>query len=389
MLAALIPGLLAEPLSPLGAKVQTVWRYCDFGWRVEDETKHNIDVTGLNWSPIGLPRSEFFDGFEIRVSHSPFLPDGGFSNGLLTSPSFFTENILGDPSDQVVVHQRGRGYRIDPNDLFAQPLTGTLLMAYPWNNVGGPEITYLWRDTSILDRAGPGGAGVPTFEEANANVLPPGQSQGDVASAGAVPTFGLPLLMEFRCYPTSTGVGLNLLDVGFSPILGSPVYSVGSFGSVNTSGNRITVNPDLATQPTTVGFFSYIGQLDTVIRVSRAHTIWIDTQNSQPTFMEPVVQPSPDDQPSGTEILIEYRGATGFSNAGNRPFDAASLDPYGEIREGLMGVVTFLGGAAGWTDDISAVDGAQYLQARFTFINNVDTERTADLSAIGFTFLNN
>src|SRR5262249_35359081 len=49
------------PLNPLGAKLQLLWRYCDIGWLVTDETKYNLDVIGLSWSPLGgLVTSDFY-----------------------------------------------------------------------------------------------------------------------------------------------------------------------------------------------------------------------------------------------------------------------------------------------------------------------------------------
>jgi hypothetical protein len=34
------------PLSPLGSKLQALWRYCDLGFSVRDETKYDVDVVG-------------------------------------------------------------------------------------------------------------------------------------------------------------------------------------------------------------------------------------------------------------------------------------------------------------------------------------------------------
>ncbi|MEQ1892705.1 MAG: Ig-like domain-containing protein, partial [Planctomycetota bacterium] len=70
-----LPGV-QTPLSGLGSKMQAVWRYCDLGWFVEDESKHNLDVVGLNWSPAGgTVLSDFFERFELRLAHSRRLPD--------------------------------------------------------------------------------------------------------------------------------------------------------------------------------------------------------------------------------------------------------------------------------------------------------------------------
>ena len=59
------PQGVQTPLTPLGSKLQSLWRYCDLGWNVRDETKYNLDVFGLSWSPIGARIvSDFFEKSE-------------------------------------------------------------------------------------------------------------------------------------------------------------------------------------------------------------------------------------------------------------------------------------------------------------------------------------
>jgi len=411
---ALMPALVggtSAPLSPLGAKVQTVWRYCDFGWANADETKFNIDVVGMSWSPVtGLPQGDFFEQFEISLAHSAYLPDlDMIASGLLGGPNKFTENVLDNPLTKAkVVHQRGLGYRIDSNDLFADPVTGTFLMPFPWNQGAQPETAFTWRDTSILSVGGPNGYGIPMAEEANAGVLPTGLPAGSTAPAGSVPSFGLPLLIEFRCYPTSSGVGMNLLDANMGIFGGPPAgpafraYSAGGADPTAPDGSR-KVNPDLEFEPHGAPGFNpftgapitlpsadavtYIGRIDTVIRVSRAHTVWMNTGVATPTYLDPVIEPSLAEQPAGTNILIDYRTATGFtgSGSGTTPFRADRHDAYGNF----IFITPTVNNLSGWTNDISDASGAQYLQARFTFVNNVETRLTPVLSGFGFAFLTN
>ncbi len=411
------------PLSPLGSKLQTVWRYCDLGWQVRDETKYNVDVYGLSWSPIGgLVLSDFYEEFEVRLSHSLRQPDEDIdmnqllpkyaSSGLAGSPSFFTDNILNDPlSPQKVMHPRSLGYVINPADLF-RTLTGTFLMPYPLNRQAsiGTLTTYTWRDTSVLRVGAPGGVGIPLGIEVGPPLtLEP--AAGSVAPDGQVPSFGLPLLMEYRCYPSDSGVGLNSVDISIAVNNSArPNFRAYSTGGINTAGQPVMVNPDLELVPS--GGFNptsnppgkrtnfdassefYIGQLEVVIRVSRAHTVWIDTLAPAPIFVDPVIDPDPGLQPLGTQVVVDYRGAVGFtSTVPTDPFDALKLDPYGNAMRDPQNTilplftVNFLGGQAGWTSAISDVAGARFLQMRLTFLNNIGTMLNAELSAIGVAFL--
>ena len=95
-------------------------------------------------------------------------------------------------------------------------------------------------------------------------------------------------------------------------------------------------------------------------------------------------QPSAIEQPLGTQIIFDYRGATGFTrDVGVGPFDAEQLDAYGDIS---IGEVNFLNDVAIWTRDIDDIDGAQYFQVRISFINNISTGLHAEMAGIGFPF---
>ena len=126
----------------------------------------------------------------------------------------------------------------------------------------------------------------------------------------------------------------------------------------------------------------YIGQMDYVVRVSRVHSAWIDTRTRAPDFLDPVQEPA--NQPPGTDITIEYRGATDFTLT-NEPFDARFLDPYGELAGG---VVRFHEDSSEWNADIDSVDGARYVQLRITFQGNIETGEIPRLTAFGIPFRN-
>jgi hypothetical protein len=395
------------PLSPLGSKLQALWRYCDFGWRVRDETRHDIDVIGLYWSPLGGALvSDYYPRFEMRMAHSRYVPDetqvvsvGGPKypqSGLEAGPFPFTNNLLEDPrGPQVVVHPSPLGYRVRPGDVTVNS-SGTPLMPFPWNRTGAPLTTYTWRDTTIRAKGGFNSPGVPLDIECG-GPLGLDEGQGEVGGNGEVPSIGLPLLWEIRCFPSSAGLGLNSFDI-LLPILGFnlPNFRAFSTGGIDQTGAQVLIDPDLELAPR--GGYNprsvppgmptplsadnsfYIGAIDTVVRVSRAVTIWIDTGNFAPRFVEPAIEPKL--QIDGTSLLVEYRGAVSFTGAGNAPFDAGSLDPYGDFETGTAEYH----GDGSWSDDIHDVSGARFLQLRFSFFNNIQGGLSPELDAIGIAF---
>jgi hypothetical protein len=396
---------IQTPLSPLGSKLQTVWRYADAGWSVRDESKYDLDVTGISWSPVGFPLADFYPQFQIRLGHSRFLPDEIRANlgvsrfprsGLGGSAQPFADNYLGNSLGKIV-HARNLGYRLNPQDIYIAH-TGTFLMPWPMNRVGGPFRTFTWRDTSIGLKAGFNGAGIPLSVEAE----PPlelEENRGSVAQPGQVPTFGLPLLMEFRCYPTSSGLGLNPLEISLAiNTSAQPNFRAFSTGGINTAGRRVAKNPDLQVFPT--GGFNprsrppgrptanqadntfYIGALDTVIRVNRGYSCWIDTGYANPTFEPPIVFPARSEQPQGTDVRIDFRGATGFA-PGVRKFDANFMDAYGNLS---VQSTTFHKGRSSWFRNIRKMNGARFLQMRYTMINNIQSGVSPRISSISIAF---
>ena len=96
-------------------------------------------------------------------------------------------------------------------------------------------------------------------------------------------------------------------------------------------------------------------------------------------------------------MILDYRGATGFDlaanpNALNLARDAAQLDPYGTVLNRsttppkAIGV-NYVTGGEDWLSSIGDIDGARYVQIRFSFINNVEAGVNAELSAVGLAYL--
>ncbi len=465
------------PLIPNGSRMMTSWRYVDMGFSLFDESFHNIDVEGLSWAtfPGTAPSTDFFERFEIALSHSVNVPDegqnatflvddgtvvGGYCNpevpialgsGLVSN---FISNVLTDPSNALkVVHPRNRGYLVDVTQVFQTP-NETVMVPFPLNRgVSQQEkIYYTWRDTSILATGGTFSAGVPPFS--SYLTMPPIETIdeggnpgfGTDFAPGSIPSIALPLLMDFKCFPSDTAAGTNLLDVGearwvHSPTTGGigflPVMRVFSSGGFNGT-SPFFVNPDdetvgfgeFSTDPnlvdqngnpippgtllTPVDDRVYLGQADLVVRVSRTYSVWFNSKVlTGVDFADPVIEPLPEDQPAGTSVVLAFRGATAVNGTPVEIRDATFYDQYGDALDIELytdmsdpptgcdptdNVLTtmidaninpvFFNADNRWKSNINSVDGASHIQVRITFVSNVGTTpgRTPELSTLGLAF---
>jgi hypothetical protein len=399
------------PLSSLGSKMQALWRYCDVGFALQDEGNTNVDVQNIDWTPVGGSAiADHYTRFEIGLAHSLYLPDewapppNNFvvyqASGLVLT---YAANLLDQANDPLrIVHDRNLGYNLNPSDLFASE-HGVPMMPFPLNRTIPIDQYkyYTWRDTALQAVGAPFGDGV----ELHIVLQVTGQSQTTprVYTAGHVPTIGLPLLMQFSCFPDDAALGLNSFDVSIAAntsakpnfrafstggVVGSTVHIKDpDLETVADGGfNPASTPPGAATLPADNTF--YIGQLDLVLRVSRAFTIWISTApltNGTVSFAAPIVQPAPEEQPLGTQVQLAFRGATGLAgtNATNVQKDASFLDAYGE-NSGVA--VTFLNNNNKWTSDVSQLTGAHFFQVRVSFIANAATNLTPLLSGLGFAY---
>jgi hypothetical protein len=441
-----VPGLMTPftqgvqtPLSSLGSKMQTLWRYIDFGLSLTDTTDHNLDVEGMHWSPAtGQIILDGFTQFEIRLSHSRWAPDEyidpaslfpAFPNSGLR-PLYVNNPLNLDTDPQKVVHPRFLGYQVAPGNLF-NTTTGTKMMPFPLNRDVAPSERqyYTWRDTSILDRAGADNAGVdPRQLYVALGLTPPTNAY---FNTGKIRTIGLPLLMEFRCYPDNGATGVNAFDISLAANSSSkPYFRAFSTGGTNTSGNQVIIDPDLedtanggfnpASQPNpgaiTYGRDNsfYIGALDLVVRVSRSVSIWFPADDplsgglfTSPSFNPPIIEPNVSLQPVGTEISLVFRGATSITDhpeiTGPHPCleNALTLDIYGDHyndtlippgaqpahnppRENLG--VTFLDNDNTWRADVTDINGSRYYQVRVTYLANQVTGLIPELSALALSW---
>jgi len=400
-----VPSGVQTPLVPLGSKLHALWRYCDVGMALLDESLTNLDVEGLAWSPLGgSVVADQYAAFEMSLSHSRRLPDELLDSTTLL-PQYpdsglvarYDRNQLDPLADPLtVVHPRARGYTVNPADAFTST-TGTPMMPWPMNRNLPPSqhAFYTWRNTALQAQGGAEGTGA----ELGIVVAVQGTGTPGVPyPAGAVPSVALPLLMEFKCFPDQNAVGLNLLDASLAINASStPNFRAFSAGGTDSSGVPIAIDPDQETAATggfnpasnppgqrTLGVENvfYLGQMDLVVRVSRLHSVWIDTGSAGASYAPPVLEPAASGQPAGTQVVLAFRGATAASP--QVLSDAGLLDPYGESL--TPNSVTFLNADPSWKGDISAIDGARFVQVRATFLSNAETGDIAELSAMGLAF---
>ena len=254
-----------------------------------------------------------------------------------------------------VVHPRDRGYTIDPGNSFTTP-TGTLMMPWPMNQDPSREaLRYTWRDTSIIGRAGKNNSGVdPEIIESV------GLERQILYSSDHIQTIGLPLLIEHRCYPAaSDALGNNSLEIAFAVNSSRrPFFRAFSVGGFAAGGTIVEVEPDLEVRanggfnPANQGAPTpgqdpnvYYGAMDFVVRVSRSVSVWFQATDPlgapfiDPNFAQPIVEPLPADQPSGTSVELAFRGAVSIADGPPMESDprnnAAALDSYGNHYDDL------------------------------------------------------
>ncbi|MCC6406528.1 MAG: hypothetical protein IT453_05150 [Planctomycetes bacterium] len=414
---------IQTPLSNLGSKMMGVWRYHDVGFSIADESTMNLDVEGLNWAPFGAGVAvDQFPLFQLSLTHSRYLPDEEINTQSLlpTKPASglvatFSQNVGSSANDPLkVVHPKDYGYILTPADTFVSS-TATLMHPWPLNRqipAGLNPIYYTWRDTAVQTLGAPNGYGADTGRLIQVTGL---GKAGVPYAKDFVPTVGLPLLFEFRCYPNDSSIGLNGFKIALAiNSSAAPFFRAFSTGGILASGQPKKIDPD--NEPTAQGGVNpatglttpaldnsfYYGQADFVVRISRSHSIWFDTQLGAPIYYTPLVEPTPSQQPAGTSLVFAYRGATTLTpapsggNAKGTYINADNIDFYGDSK------TTALGGAAAaaysvgfqtpgdntWKTSLPGLSGAKFFQFRVSFISNAATGLYPELSAVAFPFSN-
>ena len=318
----------------------------------------------------------------------------------------FADNLLDQQEDPLsVVHPYFDGYIVEPATAF-QTAEDQILLPYPLNRDTAEKRYYTYRDTALDARGGTPGVTSPNlFWETVTQYDGPSYNGGE-----QIQSCQLPLLMEFRTYPTNQGLGLNQFDVGLTyfgasgPVPGFRAHTSGGSGEgqdidpdltdVALGGFNPFSNPPGGTTPP-VDQLCYFGAVDFVVRVSRASSVWYtvedpDGASIQQAVIEPaVVVPPAEEQPPGTAVQIDYRAATVLASTEPEE-DALSLDAYGDFytngsfpKDAPNNGISFLENQSEWQSDPTLLVGAQYYQLRATFISNADSGEIPELASIG------
>lgn len=409
-----------DPLNPLGSRSMSVWRYCDLNLGLLDEATHNLDVEGLWWRPAGgVLTTDNFAQFQMALAHSKFLPDEHVSTSLLPASPLsglsvsFNSNLLSSNADPLtVVHAKSRGYPIAPTQAVTTP-SGAVIAPYPLNRgLALSDFSYwTWRDTAKLDVGGPNGLGADPRQLQN--VTPPGVAKVSFYPVNKVPTIGLPLLTEIRTYPDVQASGVNSFSVAIALNSSArPYFRAFSSGGVHPiTGQATVVDPDQSAFATgginpnngapTLGTDNvfYYGQADFVVRISRCHTRWLDTQSSQTVFATPLLTLEGSPAP-GTSAVLAFRGASSLSNALATTWrNAAYYDAYGDPYSAAQIAALNLPGTtpfapqffpntsdASWRANLSSLDGARFVQVRLSFLANAATGATTAVDSLALAY---
>ncbi len=394
------------PLSPAGSVVMTTTRPHDLGFGYQNLNEFNVDVEGMSWTPLGgVVFDDLYPRFSVALAHSKYMADELVVQGVVIWPfsglvaSSFDENILGYPEqdEKIVVDT---SYSISSLNLFTSESGNTML---PWPEF---EDTYTWRDTTF------------PYDTYGTSAQSPGASTSTHPEAGlyaaeATPSVALPLLARFRCYPRGERLGTNQFQV--TALLTQnvqtsfPAFRVYSEGGQDASGTWEQVIPDNAakggTQPQggyVVGSgqptdptdpYFYWTEVDFVLKVSRVYTHWFDMGGILGVSDAVGVQVEPEEgnQPEGTSVVVEYRGAVQVDHPGNptsapSPLLDASIgfDTYGEFAGTSGGVST----PGDWTTDFTDLEANsfRFFQVRLTFVNDVDRGNQAVMDGLGMAW---
>ena len=169
----------------------------------------------------------------------------------------------------------------------------------------------------------------------------------------------------------------------------------------------------------------HLGAIDLITRVSHSNSIWFSPDiagedDNLPfpgrVYQPPTIEPSLDDQPVGTELIVRFRGATSISYDNSETpgidndaedenldqltdyqIDAFTLDCYGDYYNDLDFPVShngnrdnpglsFVGADDFWRDSVDEIRDARFYQVRLTFVGNPENGQSAEVSAFALTW---
>ena len=406
-----------EPLTPAGAVVMGIYRAHDFGFGYTDPTEYNVTVTGFNWAPaFGVVYDESFNDISLSLATSNRQPDE-FLDPISGNPVFFDSGLVTEGFDNNILGwQEGIATGVDEVEVFRNSYFTQAINVYTSNGVNylpWPDFTndYVWRDTTISqEHLGGFSASTPGTQYLS--------DSGEIFAWNPLeaPSVSLPLLTRFRTFPQSNTLGLNafsttaIVPPGLTPPY-SPICRIYSVGGQNSSSQWEQVQPDNpdkgGTRPTG-GFLPggsqtpsigdeliYWAQADFALDTSRMYSHWFDFGSilSAGSTATVVVEPPAAAQPTGTSLLVEFRGTAAVGHWGDpsvNPSPLTSADtPFDNYGDQTPGVGTVSSPGA-WTTNFADLEdeGYKYFQIRITFKSNADLGLRPSLDGLGIVWNN-
>ena len=416
-----IPNI-QTPLSPLGSRMMNVWRYVDMGMTYPNQDEYNIDIESVAYAPQnGQVIADQFARVQINLAHSFYLPDefldlmGGqlpvYPNSGLARQAF-SSNVL-DPQNFPLTRMYEGEYDLNPLDVFQAPGSTTVLLSWPaFEDQFGDKLTFTWRNTQIDMTGGPAGDG------ADPRIMATVATRTRYVGPGQVPSIGLPLLLDFKVWPaenTDPTLGLNGFQTSIATTTSArPTFRVFSTGGFDTAGTPRQVNPEddvprggynanpqngqpIGARTRPDDNVIYWGQVDFVVRISRHITRWFDTgvehpSGNYPEYLPAVIEPLQSEQPAGTSLVVEYRGANLVPPTSLAATRGDCMDLYGNVMSTMLnstctGTAGSVTGGTGWTTDLSTLTGKRWIQVRYSLIANIATGGVPAISTTGIGFI--
>jgi|FLOH01.1.fsa_nt_gi hypothetical protein len=405
-----------EPLNPAGAVVMGMYRAHDFGFGYTDPTEYNVTVTGFNWAPAsGVVSDESFADISLSLATSEYQPDE-YLDPISGNPVYPASGLVFESFDANILGWiDGVDTGVDEVEVFRSNYFTQAVNVYTANGVNylpWPDFTnnYVWRDTTI-PQIYLGGASAPT----------PGVQYlidtGELFAwnPGTAPSVALPLLTRFRTFPQSNSLGLNsftttaIVPPNLTPPF-SPICRIFSAGGQDSNNQWAQVQPDNPTKggtrptggylaggartPTVSDELIYWAQADFALDTSRMYTHWFDlgATLTAGNSLAVVVEPPAANQPLGTSLKIEFRGAAAvghFGDPGLNPSPLTSADtPFDNY--GDSNGVGSVSAPSVWTTNFSNLEdlGFRYFQIRVTFKSNADLGLRPSLDGLGIVWTN-
>jgi hypothetical protein len=381
-----------------GARFQTVYRDIDASPNRDGLQGTLLDLYRLSWAPIGgNVTTDTYDNISVHCAHSTYRPmttqngaGADFPQSGLSSPFDFPTWESGIPPNTslcnadcswtegpnywdtlVAVVPPGTPYKITQGSLFTPPFDDHPYCPWPvfttnfqYNNGDIPKEEKAMRAAINLKYAANGCYGATPWIDRRKY-----DSRPDYDNLG-----GDSLLVEFRIRPQTTNItranGFTFsIGILIVPTPNFRVYSVGSPGltmdpdDLTVQESRCAIGTNSAPSNSLNGdndrYFAAFDYVKTTSIITSPYVRVYPTATASPDYQPAHVSPDPSDQPQGTQVKLEFQGASNVKGAG----------------------------ATDLSTDVNIADGKGNVAFRATFVGNVTTLLLPNFDLIEIPYL--